>query len=193
MVSIPHFRFRNRCSLSILALLTAEHVCQDLTTAASRPFRLPIAHEVKFYRHRLKPLLIAPVVALTIHTPLINAFGVFPCSLLLEGSFPASRRTVRYLPMPCNARASEPHCSQLRFGKVDALVPLASSSYTPSESRLVDICVSLFSWKRPCALCTTGSSRVVHPRGPLGDRTFLREANLLLTLVHLAPAGPEVW
>jgi hypothetical protein len=46
--------------------------------------------------------------------------------------------TVQYLPMQCtamhcNARASEPYYSHVRFGKLDALVPLVSSSYTPSE------------------------------------------------------------
>jgi hypothetical protein len=46
--------------------------------------------------------------------------------------------------MHCNARASEPYYSHVRFGKLDALVPLVSSSYTPSESRPVDIYISRF-------------------------------------------------
>lgn len=109
---------------------------KNLTTAASRPSRLLMAHEAKLHRHRLKPLLIA-----TRH----SADHTSHCSMPSESS--PSRffwkelkvpckpmySTVQYLRMQCNARASEPYYSHVQFGKVDALVPLVSSSYTPSE------------------------------------------------------------
>jgi hypothetical protein len=50
--------------------------------------------------------------------------------------------------LQCNARASQPYSSHVQLGKVDAWAPLVSSSYTPSQSRLVEDLLFAFSSKR---------------------------------------------
>jgi hypothetical protein len=47
--------------------------------------------------------------------------------------------------LQCNARASQPYHSYIQLWKVNAWAPLVSSSYTPSESRLVDDLLFAFS------------------------------------------------
>lgn len=106
----------------------------DHVSESSRP--QPTAAPLQqscIYSSRLYPSNL--VIALTIHRSMLRS------SSQLASGTKASRQahcTLLYLSMHSNNAHASEHDSSLQFGKVYAQVPLISSSYTPSESRLVD-------------------------------------------------------
>ena len=156
---------------------TARSCQRNLTTAAHGRSVSTIAHI------QLSSLLIALRHSAD-HTSLNASEPPTPSSLLERKRL--GKPIVHYCIFPCkaiNAHASEPY-SSLRFGKVYAQVSLISSSYTPSESRIVDNFASLLTFEATHALRATQPPYPVHPRGPLGYCTSCHRVRLLSALLH---------